>query len=258
MNIQIGKTLKAAQHMLSENSPAILTGLGVAGTISTAVLAAQGAMKARHILDAQTPPEWTHEEKKLDWRAGFKLTWKCYIPAATTGATTVASILGANHISSKRMAAVVSAYSISETMFKEYKDKVIETLGEKKELAVRDEIAQDRVNANPPSGAEVVITSGGEVMCYETFTARYFKSDMETIRKAQNDINAQLINEGYASLNDFFGLIGLPHSGVGEEVGWTVDEMLDIHFSTVLSDDNKPCISVGYKTLPVRNYYRFN
>src|SRR5690606_4068150 len=231
---------------------------GVAGTISTAILAAKGGMEAQKRIQAEEDAMLLPPTSKMKPKYLFKLTWTCYIPAAATGVTTVASILGANHISSKRMAAVVSAYSISETMFKEYKDKVIETLGEKKELAVRDEIAQDRVNANPPSGAEVVITSGGEVMCYETFTARYFKSDMETIRKAQNDINAQLINEGYASLNDFFGLIGLPHSGVGEEVGWTVDEMLDIHFSTVLSDDNKPCISVGYKTLPVRNYYRFN
>lgn len=250
MKFEIGRALKGLQHALSDNSPAILTGIGVAGTVTTAILAGKGAWHAaRHTGEGPADPTFQEQVKE---------TWKFYIPAAISGTTTIVCIVASNKISSKRTAAIISAYSVSETLFKEYKDKVVETLGEKKELAMRDEIAQDRIAANPASEREVIITGSGEVLCYETLTGRYFKSDMETLRKAQNDINAQLINEGYASLNDFFGTIGLASTSYGEEVGWTVDEMLDIHFSTVLSEDGKPCISVGYKTTPVRNYYRFN
>lgn|SRR5690606_26060537 len=258
--MNLSQTLKMFRHAVSENSPSILTGLGVAGTVSTALLSARAAFRvgkdvnAGHyemLMDGKEPEAY-------DAKALFQTYWQEFIPPVLTGAGTVACIIGANHISSKRIAAVVSAYSVSETLFKEYKDKVVETLGEKKELAMRDQMAQERITANPPSNNEIVITDKGEVLCYETLSGRYFKSEMQTLRKAMNDINAQIIADGYASLGDFWSLIGLQNTTYGEEVGWTVDEMLDLHFSTVLSEDDKPCISVGYKTLPTRNYYRFN
>ena len=101
---------------------------------------------------------------------------------------------------------------------------------------------------------EVIITGSGEVLCYETITGRYFNSSVETIRQAQNTLNAEMLNEMYVSLNDLFREIGLPVTGYGEEVGWTVDKQLDIQFSTVLSDDGRPAVAIGYNYTPIKGY----
>lgn len=251
--------IKTAQGLVVDNSPAILTAIGVTGTVSTAVLAARATYEASADLHAMLA-EQNGDFGALDviedipFRERARLTWKHYIPPVAVGATTIACIVGANRISSKRAATLVTAYSITERAFAEYKDKVVEQIGVNKEQKVRDSIAQDRILADPVGSREVIITGNGKVLCYESYTARYFESDMETLRKAQNDINEQIHNEMYASLNDFNRLIGLPYAGLGEDLGWSTDKMLELQFSTSLSEDGRPCIVVGYRRLPFPGY----
>lgn len=261
---KLGTIAKNAQRFTTEHAPTILTGIAVAGSVSTALLAAKGGYSAALVLAAyeadidEDLERGNHDVELLTPKEKAQITWKFYLPALITGASTVVCIVGANSISSKRQAAIVTAYSISETAFKEYKAKVVEQIGETKEQKVRDEIAKDRIEANPPVDSQVIITGNGDVLCYETQTGRYFESDIEKIRKAQNDINYQVLHEGYASLNDFFSLIGLGSVGHGEQVGWTSEANLDVFFSTVMSDDSRPCISIGYHNLPVANYWKYN
>jgi len=183
------------------------------------------------------------------------LTWKLYVPTVGTGVLTVACIIGANRIGTRRAAAMAAAYSLSEKAFVEYRDKVIEKIGETKEQKVHDAIAQDRVDANPVSSREVIITGGGDVLCHDSITGRYFESNVETLRKAQNDINYKILASNYATLHEFYSLIGLPSTLYSSEVGWNNDNMLELEFTTVLSEEGKPCLSVNYKTYPIRGYY---
>ena len=112
-------------------------------------------------------------------------------------------------------------------------------------LSIRDEIAQDRVTKSPPT--EVIITDRGDVLCCELYTGRYFRSEMETLRKAQNDINHEMISGSpYATLADFYYIVGLPVTSVSQNVGWDVDRIMELKFSTVLSDDDKPCLAFEY------------
>ena len=190
-----------------------------------------------------------------DFEAAREL-WPEIIPPVVTGVLTVSSIIGANRIGSRRAAALAAAYSLSEKAYQEYKTKVVQTIGEKKNQKVYDEIAQEKVTNDPYKSSEVVITGNGDVMCYDTITGRYFMSSMEAIRAAQNTINAQIISSDYASLTEFFDQLGLKGTSYSEEVGWTTQNMLDVYFSTVLSEDGKPCIAIQYTTPPAKNYYR--
>lgn len=254
------KFLRSTKRYLDYNSTSILTGLSLAGVITTAYFAALGGM------DAIRKIEYRDLENSMTFEAGgvyvqtwmdkALLTWKCYIPAAVSGVSTLAFIGMGHKISSKRTAALATAYSLTETAFNEYKAKVVETLGEKKAVDIRDRVAEDRVNRTAKASSEVMVMGDGDVLCFESFTGRYFKSSMEALRKAQNDINSQIINEGYASLNEFFSAVGIPYSGVGEELGWSTDEMLDLQFTSVLNQEGKPCLSVGYSRLPAKNYYK--
>lgn len=233
---------------IGNNSPALLTAFAVSGVIATGVLSTSATFKAAKILALRDENEPTLDK--------VKAVWPHYVPAAICAVGTIGCLIGSHTISTRRNAAILSAYTVSENAFRKYKDKVVEQLGEKKDQAVRDAVAQDAVNENPVSNNTVIVTGDGNVLCYESMTGRYFESDMQSIRKAQNDVNAQILNEMYASLNDFNRLLGLPATQVGDEMGWNSDHMLDLQISSILSENDRPCICIGYTYTPVRNYYK--
>lgn len=247
--IPLSQVARRAGKLVTDNSPAILTSAAVAGVLSTAVLAAKGSFKASHILEDQDPTAPVKEKAQL--------VWKCYIPAAATGAATIAFVIGANHISSRRHAAALSLYTLSETAFKEYKDKVVEQIGANKEQKVRDEVVQDRVTKSPPSST-VVVVEEGDVLCVELMTNTYFKSNKQKIERAAIDVN-QMIQTGdmYASHNDFLNRLGLESNGMGEQVGWSIENLIELQFSSALSPDGKPCLAFGYSNFPKVDYHKF-
>lgn len=243
---------KKFETLVTRNSPTILTGIGVAGTITTAYLASKASIKASRIIENHS---WVTEPTNRErWEWNLKYTWQLYIPAVTTGILTCTAIIGANRIGTRRAAAVAAAYQISERAFDEYKEKIVEKFGENKEREARDEIAQERVTKNV-SNTEVIVTGTGDVLCYDSITGRTFKSDMERLRKAQNDLNALLLNNVYASLTEFYELIGLAGTPFSNEVGWNTDKLLELSFSSTLTPENVPCISVDYSPMPKPEYW---
>lgn len=245
---------KRAEKLAIDNSPTILTGLAVAGTVATAIFAGRAAYLAATIIEDEVKNR-QYKNVPFDLEDKVRMTWTLYIPSVGMGVTTIVCIISANRIGSKRAAAMAAAYTLSEKAFTEYKDKVVEKLGEKKEQAVRDEIQQDRVNRNPVS--EVIIVSG-EQLCYDSHSGRYFQSDMESVKKAVNDLNYRILSDNYASLSDFYHLLGLEPTSVSDEVGWNVDKLLEIHFTSTLAKDGRPAIALEYRVEPIRGYFRLH
>lgn len=246
---------KNVRVTLKKNSPAILTGLGVAGFIGTAVSVGKATPKAMMLL----------EEKKLDLDRE-KLTpvevvqtvWFCYVPSVVMGALSILCILSANNVNAKRNAALATAYSLSETALKEYKSKVIETIGEKKEKVVRDSISQDKIEKNPVVTKEVVITEKGNYLCYEPLSGRYFKSDIDQVKKAINEVNRRLLLDSYISLNDLYDELGLEYTQIGDKLGWRIEQsLIDIDFSTQTASDGTPCLVLDFVTAPMYDYNRW-
>lgn len=243
---------KGASRVINNNAPAILTACAVVGVATTTVFAVKATPKALGLIEAAEE----NADEPLTVPQKIRITAPCYMPALGMGAATMACIVGANTTSMKRNAAMISAYTLSETAFKEYQAKVVETLGAKKEQVVRDDIAQERVKRNPPESS-VVFTGNGRVLCYEMLTGRYFESTHEDLRKAENNVNKQIINDMYASQNDFYREIGLSPTKMGDELGWNTDRLLELQFSTILSEDNRPCIAIDYRVHANRGYHKF-
>lgn len=247
---------KRAGKFVSDNSPGILTALGVTGAITAAYLTGKASFKAAEIInDAQEKYDFDDKGRPLEAQEKVELVWKEFIPAAGTLVMSVACIVGANHIGTRRAAALASAYTLSEKAFAEYKDKVVEKVGEKKEQSIKDAIAQDRVTNNPPTPGNVVFVNG-DVLCCDMRSKRYFRSDVQSIRKAVNDTNYQINNNYYASLSDFYDRIGLESTDESDEVGWNSDELLDVSFSTALTENEEPCITFSFQVRPIRDYHR--
>lgn len=245
----IGRTMSKS---LQKHSPELLTGFGLTGMVITVVLAVKATPEAEKEIE-----KVKKEEKKdhLTKTETVKATWKCYVPAATTGVVSAACIIGASSIHMKRNAALATAYGMTQTAFTEYKDKVIETVGEKKEQTIRDEVDKERIKKNPPQKEDVIITDRGDTLCYDPATERYFKSSADTIRKAEQYINRRLRDELYVSLGDFYDELGLKSGKVYEDIGWNVDYgWVDIRFSSQLTPDGTPCLVINYDVEPKAGY----
>lgn len=234
------------KRSLRSNSPSILVGFGVAGTALTAYLAARGSFEASALIREVEKQEGPVLGAKEKIKAYTPVVWRCYIPAATSGVATIACIVGSTNIQGKRTAAAVSAYSLTEKAFSEYRDKVKDQIGKHQEQVIRDEVARDHVEKNAPRNGEVIVAGSGNVLCCELYTKRYFMSDMETLRKSQNDINQSIVNTLYVSLDDFYDMIGLPQTSTSSDLGWDSDRLMELEFSTVLSEDGRPCLAFNY------------
>ena len=207
MNLQ--EVFRSTKHLVNENTPAILTSLGVVGTITTAYLTGRASFKAAGIIARQEQVV----EESLSLSEKVKLVWPHYVSPVATGATTVAAIIMVNRTTAKKIAALTVASGITDRAFQEYKEKVIEKLGSTKDTSIRDQVAQDRVNKHPIGTTEVILAGTGDVLCFDLLTGRYFQSNVEAIRRAENTVNFEIVNHMYASLSTFYDEIGLPEIG---------------------------------------------
>jgi hypothetical protein len=241
--------------------------MGVSGVITTAVLTARASFQAAEKIDDEQRKR-AEEAQKEAGEKGFgnmemlstqdkvKLVWPLYVPPVVVGASTITAIVAANQIASKRIAGLVMAQSLSERTFQEYKEKVRERFGANKDRDIRDEMAQDRLNKQPVSTSEVIITGKGEVLCYDMLTGRYFMSSVEEIKRAENKLNYEILNHMYVSLSHFYDLIGLPSTPYSETVGWNTNNLVEVKFSTQMSSDNRPCVAVDFHLAPIADYGR--
>ncbi len=227
---------------ISKQSPTILTAAAVIGVIATGVLAAKATPKAMIILDSQ--------KRTLNFVDYAVLTWREYLPAVLMGVATISCVIGANSINLRRTAALQGIYAITENAFRDYQAKVIKSIGEKKDSAIRDELAQDKLDANPESKTQVIMTGEGEALCYDGLSGRYFKSNIEKIRRVENLLNHSLITEMWVTLNELYDELGLPHTDLGDDLGWDVSDMIEFRFSARLTDTGQACIVVEHRVLP--------
>ena len=236
----VHQAFKDFGRLIDKNSTYIFTGVAITGVFTTVILAVEATPKALSIIESHKCE--TNTDK-------VKAVWKCYIPTAVSCLITVGSIVAVNSIHQRRNAALAGLYSLAQTTLKEYKDKVIEIIGENKERKIRDEVDADRVLQNPPSN--VILTGSGDVLCYDSLTGRYFASDIEKIRRIVNELNKELLTAMFIPLNDLFYELGLDPTELGNDLGFDIDKgLFEIKFSTQLTKEGKPCLVMNYEVHP--------
>ena len=231
-----------------KHSPELLTGLGIAGMVTSTALAVKATPKALKLIENEKNEQ---QKEKLTKTQTIKTVWKTYIPAAVAAVASTACLICSCAESAKRTTAIAAAYALSESALKTYSDKVVETIGEKKEQEIKEAIAEDKIKQNPVKEQEVILTANGETLCYDALSGRYFKSSIEAIRRAESELNRKLVSEMYASLNDFYYEIGLSGTKIGDVLVWNYDTGgIDIEFCSRLTENNMPCLVIDYKASP--------
>ena len=229
--------------------------VGITGLCFSVVWGIKSTVKAVKICDNKKN-ELGRE--KLTSKEIFKYTWKTYLPVVVSTALSIPCIIAGNRVSSKRNAALMAAYTISETALREYQNKAKEIIGEEKEKEIKDAIAQDKINASKQDSKEIIITNDEEQIFFEPLSGRYFKSSWNKISEAVNDLNEKALASvvGYYTLNDLYEELGLDPVELGNSLGWGTPGLvpgcglLKIKMATAKTKDNKPCGCIDYIYYP--------
>lgn len=246
-----------------KHSPEILIAVGIMGMASSVVTAVSATPKAMRLIDEarerkQEESEETENYVDLTKKEIVKATWKCYIPSLALFLTSATCLIGASSVHLRRNAALMTAYTLSESAMKEYQGKVVEQVGEKKEREIRDAVAKDDLQRHAVVNQTIIHTGRGNTKCLDSLSGRFFMSDRNLIDRAVNDLNRRMRSEMYISLNEFYEEIGLDSIEIGDMVGWNIDRgniELDISYHPD-PVDGEPCLVIKYRLAPEHDYDR--
>lgn len=242
--------VKTIRTFTKDHASEIMVGFGIAGMTTAGVFAVMATPKALEKIE-EKKEELGKDE--LTIKETIVAAGPCYIPAATLAVTSAGCLIASVAVSKRQHAALATAYAISAEKLSTYQEKVTSVIGEKKEEAIRNEIAKDKIRENPPQNREIIVTGNGDTKCYDVLSDRYFYSSIDKIRSAVADLNRQMLDDRYITLNEYYYAIGLKGTKEGDLLGWHIDRgYIDIHFSSVLDESSKtPCISVDCDIEPV-------
>lgn len=233
-----------------KHSPEILTGLGVIGLIATTVAAVRATPKALELIE-----ENKDEDGHISKKDVVKVSWKQYVPSVLIGTVSIACIVGSNKISIHRSALLAAACSISEEKLKEYKSKVVDVLGEKKEKEeVYESIIQDKIDESSTPNCEP--KKSDDILFYDVWSGRYFYSDRNRVDRAINELNSYFLQSDQVCLNDFYDSINLDRNQFGYIYGWERDttKLIEIRYSSHIAKDGNPCLAIDFFKDPTPFY----
>lgn len=261
---------KRVLYTAEKYMPEALIIIGIGGMIGAGVMAVLATPEAEERIEAEKERindeirkdaianncEDYEEITKLTPKELVKTTWKCYAPAAATASLATVCIVGAHSVKTRRHATLAAAYTVTERSLHEYKNKVIEHIGEEAEREIVDAIARDKVKDNPPPQT-VMIMSGEDIPCMDSLSGQYFRSTATKLDAIANNLNRRMRDELCISLNDFYWEVGLKQTANGDQLGWNIDKgYIELYYTSDVTDDLKPVLVVNYQTLPNYNFQR--
>lgn len=239
--IKVPQPVTQAVGRVKRDAPPLLIFAGIGGFVTTVYLAVKATPKALEI-------QKEFKEDTTLWEKTKALA-PVYIPTFTVGLSSIACVLAGTTMYNRRLGALAAAYKITETAYKEYKDGVLETIGEKKEKAVRDKIAEKKVKES--TDQEPIEVDDSKTLCLDLTTGGYFMSSKLEIEKKVNQMNAQLLVDGYLSVNDFREQLGNQPMEIGDRIGWHCDwGLVDVKFSSQIAPSGRPCLTISYDVSP--------
>lgn len=213
---------------LRKASPTILTGLGVIGVVGTAVLSVRATPKALALIKVKKDELKTD---KLTPQELVEATWKCYIPSALVGVSTIACIIGIGVLDRRNQAALTSAYAMLNESYKQYRQAAKKVYGEDADNKIHAEMAKDAQVASYDWGYQVynmdMDPESEQVLFYDLTSKKYFTTTMAAVLNAQYHVNRNLAIRGDCSLNEYLSFLGVEGIDKGDEMGWEISYMVE-------------------------------
>lgn len=237
----------ALKDISLKKAPEILTGIGIAGFITATVLGIKATPKALTLIEAKKKELG---KEKLKFSETVDAAWKCYIPSAAVTAVSATAIVGASSVNHQRNVALATAYSLSESAFKDYQEKVIEKCGEETHKEISKEVSPEKENVNL-----LMCASSEDYPCFDSISKRPFRSSVNKLESIANELNARIVEGDTVTLNDYYYEIGLDNTDDGELRIWTQDyngvsNLIDLDIRGRVNENGVPYIYVGHHHMP--------
>ena len=245
----------------SKHAPEILTFFSGVGLIGTTISAVKSTPKAVLLLEERKREVAEEkgkdpEDVKLGAVEVIKTCGQEYVPTAFWFVFTLACMTGATGIAVSRNVVLAGLYEMYKDRNTKLERAVQEEYGSKGYAQVQKRLVNNEFKENPCEVVKILTKENGPYLCYDVLSGRYFKNDIETIRRKANDVNRALRGQMYISLNEWYQELNLPRIDLGDDVGWTVEDPIELSFTTMLTEDNEPCLVVKYDIFPKHNYYK--
>lgn len=271
------RSLIKAGFQVKKHSPEILVVVGVAGVVTSTVMACKATTKAGDILEEHKNQmnaidqvvkmdrdDYTEEDHKKDTTIVYTQTAikfvKLYSPSIMIGVLSLGCIIYSHNILTKRNAALAAAYATVDRGFKEYRGRVVERFGKELDHELRYNIKAQEFEKTEvdKKGNEKVVKETVNVADPNLYSdyARFFddgcngwskdpEQNLTFLKCQQAYANEKLKAKGYLFLNDVYKMLGIPATKAGQIVGWIYDEKNPIGDNFVdfgLYDMNKPVV----------------
>lgn len=239
-----------AAFQLRKHSPAILTGLGIAGVVGGTIMACVATSKLEKTLEPHkkeiddihanpNPDEKQHRKDIVNayGRTAWSIT-KLYGPAVAIEGAGIACILKSDHIMHNRNAALAASFSAVSTAFDSYKKAVAERYGENAEKEIRYDIREEDIEEEFQDKKGKIKTRKKKVKTYgetpRSPWARFYTIGCDgwskdpgannlTLQTKQAFLNDRLRVRGYLFLNEAYEYLGIPPIREGQYLGWYYD-----------------------------------
>ena len=258
----VSRSLHKVGFKFKKHSPEILIVAGVAGIITSTVMACKATMKVNDIVEetkdtidtihnsvnkglhTSDGEEYTQGVANKDLaivyaQTGLKFV-KLYGPSVMLGIASIGCIVGSHHILRKRNVALAAALTAMETSFKEYRGRLIDRFGKDLDRELRfgikaKEVEEKTVDEN---GHETTVTKTVEVAdpnaIHSIYSVVFCEGNSGWTRNAelnkvfliqqQNYANDKLRLNGVLTLNEVYDMIGAPRTAYGQIAGWVYTE----------------------------------
>ncbi len=250
----LNKLIQKTLNFTKEHSPEILVTTGVVGMVTSTVLAVKATPKALDLMeDKKSELGVTY----LTGREIVESTWKEYVPAVGVGVVSAACIIAGTTQNSRRNTALATVYKLSESTLKEYQKKTEEVVGKEKADEIEREVAKARIKERPTfiqnDNSDYIYTTGhGDTLMYDSLSGRYFRSSMNAVDRAVNEINKSLLSDYVMTVNDFYIEIEIPTIGAGSLIGWKSDkEMMEVRYDSDVDSNGQPYLILSYSNRPI-------
>ena len=250
------KSLKKAQLTVRKHSPEILMVAGVIGTVAGAVMACKETLELEDVLDECKQEKMELEEQyamceeysedalkkdqvKLTIKQAVKIV-KLYAPSVIMEVTSIGVIFASNDIMRKRNASMAAAYATLNSMYKRYRQNVIESYGEEVDKDMRFGVKHEKVTEIDEDGNKVkidtrIVDLDNTALAISDYS-RFFQAgckgfdassgryNLLYLKGIQAMFNNKLIADGYVMLNDVYRELGFDTIPEGWSIGWVYDE----------------------------------
>ncbi len=244
-----------AKLVLSKYSPEILTAtgiiLGVGATVTAAVATTkleavqeqrdaniEKIEKARNIVvnHPEEGMEYTDNEEAADRQIVAMQTvvayGKLYAPTVILTGLSIASILSAHNIMSKRYTAVATAFAATVAKFNDYRQHVIADHGEVVDQEYINAVEHPVVEGKKGKKVETKDNSkdtvvGPQERFFDEFSPYFDRNNPDLnvaqLRTALTQAQNKLDYQGHLFLNEVYDMLGMSHTPAGAVMGWIND-----------------------------------